>query len=172
MTARTRTRSALRSALRAAALCATAVALLATSQDHEAACPGPSGEDAAVFDAATSCGPAGAVTLREQERSGTGCGALEYRLLHAEDGAALGLPAIGEIDPDRVGTCGTALGDRLAASRMYLLGPVTIPGAIPAVTVERLCHLAPASPGVLSVACEGADPEAACTGTLTRQVTP
>lgn len=128
-------------------------------------------EDAATFDAATSCGPAGAVTLATELKPG-GCGPQGYDLVHAVGGPQVGLPGLGEIDHGQTVEA-TQPGDVILDGRIVLVGTVTLAGSSPAITLERRCRLAREAPRVLGVSCEGPDPEAACTGTLTlRAVTP
>lgn len=151
-------------ALRIAALAGTSLVLLG-SVDYF-----PPEEDSASFDSATSCGAAGVVTLSTEAKP-RGCAPRGYDLVHVRGGPEAGLPELGELD---YGTyVVTSPGDVLLDARIVLVGPVSLLGAVPATTVERRCRLAREAPGVLGVACEGPDPEAACTGTLTlRAVAP
>lgn len=57
---------------------------------------GSSGLDRASFDAATSCGADGIVTLWVEEAS-QGCGD-RYAIVRVEGGPAAGLPSVGDID--------------------------------------------------------------------------
>lgn len=158
----------LRSALRAGALAITAVALAASERL-------PCGHrvrtlDSAQFDAATSCGPAGVVRLLTEEEGDDGCN--EKIAVRADGGPAVGLPATGAITYTDRGEIDYP-GDSLLRARITLEGDVALPDAFPATTVARTCRTQRTSRDVLSVACEGPDPEAACSGTLSiRPVTP
>lgn len=142
-------------ALRAVALAATGVVLVATQESFH---PHP------AFDAATSCGPAGVVVLMDAPAYDTGCGGYDPVLV--QSAAAVGLPELGESKP--AGGAGPSEASYLG-KRIALYGPVPLQGASSPTTVTRLCHLARSAPGVLDVACEGPDPESACTGTLTER---
>lgn len=141
------------------ALVATIVVLVAGS-----IAAGGAGYDRADFDAVTSCGPAGVVTLW-LERASTACGPGTYPLAHAEGGPPAGLPELGQIDEVALDAVEFA-GDELLGHPIALHGPVPLASA-PERTVERTCRTSRASRRVLAVVCDGPDPEAACTGTLT-----
>lgn len=147
------------------AVLATIVVLVAGS-----IAAGESGLDRADFDAVTSCGR-GAVVTVWLERATNGCASQEFPLVHAEGGPAAGLPELGQIDDvalDRV----EFPGDELLGHPIALHGRVPL-SSTPERTVERTCRTSRASRRVLAVVCEGPDPEAACTGTLTlREGTP
>lgn len=131
---------------------------------------GQSGLDRAQFDAATSCGPAGVVTLW-LERAPTACGPETYPLVHAEGGPSAGFPELGQIDEVALDPVEFP-GDELLGHPIALHGRVPLASA-PERTVERTCRTSRASRRALAVVCEGPDPEAACTGTLTlREATP
>lgn len=121
--------------------------------------------DRADFDAAGSCGPAGLVTLWIERERVVGCGT-SYPLVHAEGAQAVGLPAIGETDDDAAISIEFP-GDELLGHRIAFHGPVPLAGAMPPRTVDRTCRTSRVSRDVLAVVCEGPEPEAACTGTLT-----
>ncbi len=162
-----RTSSRHRAAFRAAALAITAAVLAATSR---APCGGAQILDAAEFDAATSCGPAGVVRLLTLEKEDDGCH--ETILVRADRGPVVGLPTTGSIAYTDDGEVDDP-GDSLLRARITLEGDVALPDAVPATTVARTCRTERISRDVLSVACEGPDPEAACSGTLSiRPVTP
>lgn len=157
----------LRSLGRLAALAATAVALLATSYP-----PCISG-DHATFDARTTCGPDGAVTLSYEGAAfrGTCAGNSCWAFLEAPGANAVGLPEVGEIhpapgfhDPALEGTA--TPGRALTHFPFALVGDAPVAGAAPGTRVRRVCRAAPAGGGVVAVACEG-DAGAACAGTLT-----
>lgn len=139
---------------RAAALAATAAALLATSTT-----PCRS-EESASYAVETSCGPAGEVTLSYSSEDDGGCGGC-YAYLEAPGAHATGLPEQGEI---ATGEHRGSLDD----GDFALVGPAPVAGAVPPRLVERTCRFTPASPGVLEVACTGTAADAACGGTLTR----
>lgn len=125
--------------------------------------------DAAPFDVATSCGPAGVLTLA-YSGAREGCSGDCFAYLEAPGANALGLPDRGEVDASVSGPKAPAgAGAVLAHTHLALVGRTPIPGAIPPVTVERRCratHRKDAS-GILDLVCEGDVPEAACGGTLT-----
>lgn len=125
---------------------------------------GESRMDRAQFDSVTTCGPAGVVTLW-LERASTACGPGTYPLAHAEGGPPAGLPELGQIDEIALDAVEFA-GDELLGHPIALHGPVPLASA-PERTVERTCRTSRASRRVLAVVCDGPDPEAACTGTLT-----
>lgn len=114
-----------------------------------------------VYDVAASCGPAGRVRLSHEART---CGqppgaSLNTPALTVSGAEAVGLPAFGAltVSPPR----GIAAGD------LYLAGDVALVGAVPPVTVERVCHFAPREAGALAVTCVGHDAASGCEGTLT-----
>lgn len=121
--------------------------------------------DRADFDAVTTCGPVGVVTLWIEAREQRGCDD-SYPLVHGEGAQAVGLPAIGETDDDATVPVQFP-GDELLGHPIALYGRAPVAGATPERTVERTCRTSRASRDVLAVACEGPDPEAACSGTLT-----
>lgn len=153
-----RHRSTLRGAARGAAVLVTGLVLLASYDPPPAPRVCVLG-DSAPFDAATSCGPAGRVTLRTEAVAG--CTAV----VHADGGPAVGIPSEGSIEYTD-GADADYPGDSLLRARITLEGPVALPDAVPATTVSRTCRTVRTSRNVLSVACEGTDPEAACSGIL------
>lgn len=86
-------------------------------------------------------------------------------VVHADGGPAVGLPAQGGI-AYAAGAGFDYPGDSLLRARITLEGPVGLPDAVPATTVARTCRTSRGWRDVLSVTCEGSDPEAACSGTL------
>jgi hypothetical protein len=129
-----------RRAGRAAALVAAAAVLSATSFYS----PPP-----IAFDAATSCGPAGALTLTQSE---LGCRGDET--LRVAGGPEAGLPQWAISTEDDV---------------LVFVGDVTLPGSDPPLAVRRVCRAEFPVDGVRAIACEGEAPEAACSGTLTER---
>jgi hypothetical protein len=125
--------------------------------------------DSGAFDVATSCGPAGVLTL-SYAGAERGCAGDCFGYLEAPGANALGLPDRGEADglvrgaraPDGAGAV-------LSRSHLALVGRTAIPGAIPALVVERRCRASHRNDdsGTLDLACDGDVPEAACSGTLT-----
>lgn len=147
------------------AVLATIVVLVAGS-----IAAGESGLDRADFDAVTSCGPRAVVTLWVEEAN-NGCDTTTFPLVHAEGGPAAGLPELGQVDDSALDPVEFA-GDELLGHPIALHGRVLL-ASTPARSVERTCRTSRASRRVLALVCEGPDPEAACTGTLTlRDPTP
>lgn len=129
------------------------------------------GLDRADFDAVTSCGPAGIVTLWI-DAGPRGCGD-HYPLVHGDGAQAVGLPSIGETANEAAAVPAEFPGDELLGHRIALHEPVPLAGTTPERTIERTCRTSRASRDILAIVCEGPDPEAACTGTLTlRERTP
>lgn len=149
--------------LRLAALGGTAAVLLATTVttciDH----------DGGAFDAATSCGPTGVLTI-SYSGAKRSCRGDCFGYLEAPGANALGLPERGEADGLVRGTHAPAGGSGAVLRRAHfaLVGPVRLPGAVPPATVERRCRAGPTDvPDALTLSCDGDVPEASCSGTLT-----
>lgn len=144
---------------RIAALAAVALVLAGTDQFCSPA------SERASFEVASDCGPAGLLALA-YEAGAQGCGRCD-RFVDAAGAGALGLPERGELVDAPPGSGET--GSRgIAAGDFVLAGPVAIPGAVPPLTVDRVCRFAAAAgAGALAMTCAGAAPEAACAGSLT-----
>jgi hypothetical protein len=85
--------------------------------------------------------------------------------VEATGAAAIGLPEHGKLIDGPPGTPdGGSRG--LAAGDFVLSGAVTLPGAVPAATVDRVCRFTPGTNGALALVCIGPAPEARCTGRL------
>ena len=123
---------------RAAAIAVTGSVLLATSR---------AGPEDQTFDAATSCGPAGRVRI-EGELRGV-CGDVSEPVEGARE---TGLPPYME---------------RAGDDELVLAGEVPLPGAVPPLTVVRVCRVSAETNGVRQITCDGDLPDASCSGTLT-----
>jgi hypothetical protein len=165
-------RERLRAAGRLAALAATALVLMATSV---APCIG---KDRGTFDAATSCGPPGAITLSYSGAySSAGCGGGDcWAMVEAPEANAVGLPEQGEIHPstDQAPKYDPELGTTAAPGKVFvtypfaLVGDAPVAGAAPPATVRRICRATPsATAGAVDLTCEGAGAVPPCSGTLT-----
>jgi hypothetical protein len=115
------------------------------------------------YDVVSDCGPAGTVIL---EREGYVPGRCGSPFVEAVGAAEVGLPMSGELIEPPPDT-GLERSRGIAAGDFYLAGPVSIPGATPAVTVDRVCRFTPGEAGVLELICIGPAEEARCTGLLT-----
>ncbi len=160
-------RPRLRVAGRLAALAATTLALLATTV------PPCVTEDRGTFDAVTTCGPPGVVTLAYVDASSACDGNDCWGFVQAPGANASGLPEQGEIHPEpdsrQEGYEAPAiLGMAFARFPFALVGDAPVAGAVPPARVRRICRASPgATSGVVDVACSGDAPGAACSGTLT-----
>ncbi|HYD40836.1 MAG TPA: hypothetical protein VEB43_08395 [Anaeromyxobacter sp.] len=119
-----------------------------------------------TYEVASDCGPAGLVVLEREAYIPGRCGS---PFVDAIGAAEVGLPMSGTlIDPPPETELETSRG--IAAGDFYLAGPVSIPGAAPPVTVDRVCRFTPREGGALEMICIGPAEEARCTGTLTPAV--
>ena len=139
-------------------LAAVGLALVATSQIPCWSLPA----EALTYEVASSCGPAGRVTLSHADKAEYGsarCSDVVLPALEVSGAEAVGLPAQGALNDQR--------GGGIDDGAFYLAGDVALVDAVPPVTVERVCHFDPAGGSSLTVSCVGHDPASACQGTLT-----
>lgn len=162
-------REALRAAGRLAVLAAVGLSLAATSVYPD--CDPPLATERLDFDVTSDCGPTGRVQLFHQGSDDYVC--RKDMSVEVTGSAAVGLPDQGHLidAPPDASPRHSRDSRGIAAGDLVLAGDVAVPGAVPPVTVIRVCRFTPgATAGALALVCIGPAPESACTGTLTPAV--